>query len=278
VQVFDGPSCGWKSHDDDDLAAGSIRSLVDAARHPIAHPNCRRAFGPRPDIESEEQAAAAKPITANTGFDDVEQPEPARAGGVPSLAGTPKRPGEQARERRQAKRAERAQGGQQPVSVGDAIAELGIAAAAATDRFPANSEGQRPDYGRSEVDWSYIGQQHVWSGDDRGGPHDPFGPYVDTKTLFPRRWLNDEDSDAGREAAEQTILAGVHQGTILEARLQRAGDWLFLVSHDDVVYRVHVQLVDGKPAIWAAWPVSGRGVQRVELRRGRPSFVDVPCE
>ena len=46
VDVYDGPDCGWTSHDDADLAAGSIRTLVEAAARPISHPRCQRAFGP----------------------------------------------------------------------------------------------------------------------------------------------------------------------------------------------------------------------------------------
>lgn len=46
VQVFDGAGCGWRTHDDEDKADGSLRSLDEATEHPIAHPRCRRAFGP----------------------------------------------------------------------------------------------------------------------------------------------------------------------------------------------------------------------------------------
>jgi hypothetical protein len=49
MQVFDGPGCGWSSHQDPDKANGSIRSVDEAAEWPISHPRCRRAFGPRPD-------------------------------------------------------------------------------------------------------------------------------------------------------------------------------------------------------------------------------------
>lgn len=45
VEVFDGPDCGWTSHDDPDLAHGSKRTLEEARRQPISHPNCQRAFG-----------------------------------------------------------------------------------------------------------------------------------------------------------------------------------------------------------------------------------------
>lgn len=45
VEVFDGPDCGWSSHDDPDLAHGSKRTLAAAKAHPLAHPRCQRAFG-----------------------------------------------------------------------------------------------------------------------------------------------------------------------------------------------------------------------------------------
>jgi hypothetical protein len=46
VTVFDGPDCGWTTHDDPDLAHGSQRSLDDAQKHLVSHPHCQRAFGP----------------------------------------------------------------------------------------------------------------------------------------------------------------------------------------------------------------------------------------
>jgi hypothetical protein len=45
VVVFDGFDCGWTAHDDLDKANGSVRTLAEARKHPIAHPNCGRAFG-----------------------------------------------------------------------------------------------------------------------------------------------------------------------------------------------------------------------------------------
>ena len=59
VEVFDGPSCGWTSHDDSDLANGTIRTVDEARATPIAHPNCARSFGGRPDLASRRQAAGA---------------------------------------------------------------------------------------------------------------------------------------------------------------------------------------------------------------------------
>ncbi|MFB7424723.1 phage minor capsid protein [Streptomyces hydrogenans] len=50
VEVFDSVGCGWTRHNDPDGAAGSVRSVEEAASWPISHPRCRRAFGPRPDV------------------------------------------------------------------------------------------------------------------------------------------------------------------------------------------------------------------------------------
>lgn len=57
-EVFDGPFCGWASHDDRQ-ALGMIVTRDEAAGHPLSHPNCRRAFGPRPDITTPKQAREA---------------------------------------------------------------------------------------------------------------------------------------------------------------------------------------------------------------------------
>ncbi len=50
VQVTDGPECGWTSHQELDLANGTLRSAEEAATYPIAHPGCLRRFTPRPDL------------------------------------------------------------------------------------------------------------------------------------------------------------------------------------------------------------------------------------
>lgn len=62
LEVFDGGSCGWETHRSFDKANGSIRTTESCAAQPISHPNCRRAFGPRPDIRTEADAAAGAPI------------------------------------------------------------------------------------------------------------------------------------------------------------------------------------------------------------------------
>lgn len=59
MEVFDGPGCGWTSHDDADVANGTVRTLEECSRDPIAHPNCQRSFGPRPDVNTSTAARLA---------------------------------------------------------------------------------------------------------------------------------------------------------------------------------------------------------------------------
>lgn len=58
-EVFDGPNCGWTRHDDPLHANGLIVHRSVAEAHPISHPNCRRSFGPRPDLEPVKSVKAA---------------------------------------------------------------------------------------------------------------------------------------------------------------------------------------------------------------------------
>lgn len=50
VEIRDGADCGWTSHDDDDKANRTVRTVQDALAHPVAHPNCQRELLPRLDI------------------------------------------------------------------------------------------------------------------------------------------------------------------------------------------------------------------------------------
>jgi hypothetical protein len=63
-EVFDGIGCGWESHSQGEMANGKIVTEDEAMAFPISHPNCRRGFGPRPDINSKAQAKAAKGSTS----------------------------------------------------------------------------------------------------------------------------------------------------------------------------------------------------------------------
>lgn len=59
LEVFDGPECGWIGHDDADHANGTVRPIDECASVALSHPNCQRAFGPRPDIKSKAELKAA---------------------------------------------------------------------------------------------------------------------------------------------------------------------------------------------------------------------------
>lgn len=59
-EVFDGPDCGWSSHNSGELASGMIVTREEALSYPISHPRCRRAFGPRPDLTGPASAGEGK--------------------------------------------------------------------------------------------------------------------------------------------------------------------------------------------------------------------------
>ena len=50
VEIRDGSSCGWTSHDDPDRANRTLRTVQDALAHPSAHPHCQRELLPRLDL------------------------------------------------------------------------------------------------------------------------------------------------------------------------------------------------------------------------------------
>lgn len=100
VEVFDGSQCGWRGHDDPDRANGSIRRASEAVAYPISHPNCRRAFGPRPDIRTAKDARTAQPTTTAAQRADQAQAEREQA----------ERSAERRRAARAVRRADRAAG------------------------------------------------------------------------------------------------------------------------------------------------------------------------
>lgn len=50
LEVRDGFGCGWTSHEDEDKADRTLRTVQDALAHPTAHPHCVREFLPRMDL------------------------------------------------------------------------------------------------------------------------------------------------------------------------------------------------------------------------------------
>lgn len=107
---------------------------------------------------------------------------------------------------------------------------------------------------------------HVWHGDVRGGPHDPFGPeYRAGKTLFPRRWFGDPH-EPDYERAQDEIIAALCTGPA-DVRREGVDRWRITVLHDDVVVRLRVESRGARALLRAAWPINGAGVDRVvELR------------
>lgn len=50
LEVRDGSGCGWATHQDEDKANRTLRTVQDALAHPSAHPHCSREFLPRMDL------------------------------------------------------------------------------------------------------------------------------------------------------------------------------------------------------------------------------------
>lgn len=79
VECFDGTGCGFSSHESPDKANGTIRTLAEARAHPLSHPRCRRSFGGRPDITSQNAAKKAEPTTTVAQREDQAESERERA-------------------------------------------------------------------------------------------------------------------------------------------------------------------------------------------------------
>ena len=68
-EIFDGQTCGWKNHKDPERAHGKVVSREEALAYPIAHPNCRRAVGPRPDLGIDKSVRGAPKPQVKTNAD-----------------------------------------------------------------------------------------------------------------------------------------------------------------------------------------------------------------
>lgn len=105
-EVFDGPECGWFSHNDLELANGKIVDASEATTAIIAHPRCARSFGARPDLTKKEGArptpggqeldraeAAAHPLEASARTPEARDAAKARreAAGLQNRPRTPQR-------------------------------------------------------------------------------------------------------------------------------------------------------------------------------------------
>jgi hypothetical protein len=62
VEVRDGATCGWETHDSTDRANRTLRTVQDALAHPSAHPHCQREFLPRLDLIGRTEIRTGAPL------------------------------------------------------------------------------------------------------------------------------------------------------------------------------------------------------------------------
>ena len=65
-ETFDGSTCGWAFHRDTVRANARIVTAQQASATPLSHPNCRRGFGPRPDLDDLGDPDAFGPFPVST--------------------------------------------------------------------------------------------------------------------------------------------------------------------------------------------------------------------
>lgn len=72
-ECFDGPSCGLTTHKDPVKALGKVFDKDTAVKYPTSHPNCRRAWGARPDVKTAAHAKiVSSTVTAAQTADQVQ--------------------------------------------------------------------------------------------------------------------------------------------------------------------------------------------------------------
>lgn len=59
MECFDSANCGMSSHEDMEKPNGKLYPLDVASTYAISHPRCVRAWSPRPDVTTPEQASRA---------------------------------------------------------------------------------------------------------------------------------------------------------------------------------------------------------------------------
>lgn len=60
VVCLDSPDCGWRGHNDPELANGTERSFSEARLNPTSHPNCVRAFAPKVAGRTDQEPAGIR--------------------------------------------------------------------------------------------------------------------------------------------------------------------------------------------------------------------------
>jgi hypothetical protein len=98
-ECFDGSACGLVTHEDAEKPNGRVYDADTAASHSLSHPNCIRAWSPRPDVTSATGARRAPPSTTEAQRADAAASEAELAAGREARA---KRTARQARTPRRA--------------------------------------------------------------------------------------------------------------------------------------------------------------------------------
>jgi len=62
LEVRDGHGCGWSSHQDEDKADRTLRTVQDALAHPTSHAHCVREFLPRLDLIGRTEIRTGAPL------------------------------------------------------------------------------------------------------------------------------------------------------------------------------------------------------------------------
>lgn len=78
-EILDGSLCGLRAHNDTELANGMIVDAQTAQSWPLSHPNCRRAFAPRPDVTRDRGEGARSVVSDESRADQTAFEEALRA-------------------------------------------------------------------------------------------------------------------------------------------------------------------------------------------------------
>jgi hypothetical protein len=62
LEVRDGHGCGWETHESEDKANRTLRTVQDALAHPTSHPHCVREFLPRLDLIGRTDISSGAPL------------------------------------------------------------------------------------------------------------------------------------------------------------------------------------------------------------------------
>ena len=109
-------------------------------------------------------------------------------------------------------------------------------------------------FSREDVAIRYSAFRHTWNGDvnagrEWSGTHDPYGPYILHKTLFPKRWFG-TGTVPDYDIAEGLLREAIRKGVVSAPVELRPGVWGVDIMHDEVVTHF-VLLADASvDALW----------------------------